>query len=638
MSGTRTDAPYGSWKSPISASMIADMTVSLDAVFVDNGQIYWLERRPSEGGRVVLVHDDSGAHTDITPEAYSVRTQAHEYGGGALHIHDGTIYFVNAEDQYIYHHKLGDPPQVLTGNAEDRFADMTVDTSRARLICARERHGDTETENALIAISLSDGAVATLDTSHDFVSNPRISPDGARLAWVSWDLPDMPWDGATLWVADLTDDGNLGKISKIAGGEGESVFQPEWRPDGSLVFALDRTGWWNLHVWDGETVSILIERDAEFGLAQWNFGMRTYDVLLSGDIVCAYSQNGLWQLAKITGKQIQDITTPYSDISGVRGFGEGVVFLGANPQDSKAVVRSDLGAGDCEVLKRASDQIFEIADLSIPESVTFDTSDGAQAFALYYPPRNAQCQGVAGELPPLIVRGHGGPTSASSSSLSLPIQYWTSRGFAVLDVNYRGSTGFGRAYREALYGRWGECDVEDMVAGAEYLVAQGKVDPERLAIRGGSAGGYTALAALTFKDTFSAGASLYGIGDLMTLARDTHKFESRYLDRLIGPLPEKEELYRARSPINHVAGLNCPVIFLQGSDDKVVPPNQAEAMVSALDAKKIPVAYVLFEGEGHGFRRAENVCRALEAELGFYGRVFGFVPADALPELEIRNL
>ncbi len=275
MSGARVQAPYGSWKSPISASMIADTTISLDGVFVDNGQIYWLERRPSEGGRVVLVGDVEGSHTDITPEGYSVRTQAHEYGGGALHIHDGTIYFVNAQDQHIYRHKVDEPPQVLTGSADDRFADMIVDVSRARLICARERHGAAETANALIAIGLSDGAVTELDSSHDFISNPRISPDGTRLAWQSWDLPDMPWDGATLWVADLAADGKLGEVLKVAGGAGEAAFQPEWRPDGSLVFALDRTGWWNLHVWDGETVSILIERDAEFGLPQWNFGMRT---------------------------------------------------------------------------------------------------------------------------------------------------------------------------------------------------------------------------------------------------------------------------------------------------------------------------------------------------------------------------
>lgn len=638
MSGERAEAPFGSWKSPISASMIADTTISLGGVFVDNGQIYWLEGRPSENGRVVLVHDADGEHRDVTPAGFSVRTRAHEYGGGALSIQDGTIYFVNAEDQHIYHHKVGESPQVLTGDADDRYADMVLDTPRSRLICARERHGALETKNALIAISLSDGTVTVLDDGHDFISNPRLSPDGTRLSWLSWNLPDMPWDGATLWVADITLDGSLEKTVQVAGGAGESAFQPEWRPDGSLVFALDRTGWWNLHVWNGETVSILIERESEFGLPQWVFGMRTYDVLSSGDIICAYSQNGLWQLAKISGDQIEDIPTPYTDISGLRAKGQGVVFLGANAQESNAVVLFDPDGGDCVVHKYASGLTLDPADLSAPEPITFDTSDAATAYAFYYPPRNAHYQGPADEHPPLIVRGHGGPTSASSPSLSLAIQYWTNRGFAVLDVNYRGSTGFGRSYREALYGNWGEYDVDDMVAGAEYLVSMEKADPARLAIRGGSAGGYTALAALTFKDTFSAGASLYGIGDLMTLARDTHKFESRYLDRLIGPLPEAEPLYLARSPINHVAGLNCPVIFLQGSEDKVVPPNQAEAMVAALDEKKIPVAYVLFEGEGHGFRKAENVCRALESELGFYGRVFGFEPADALPKLQIRNL
>jgi dipeptidyl aminopeptidase/acylaminoacyl peptidase len=638
MSETRIAAPFGSWESPISASMIADTTISLGGIFVDGDDIYWLESRPSEAGRVVLVHDSGDQPADVTPEGFSVRTRAHEYGGGAVLVRDGTVYFVNAEDQHIYRQMAGAQPHILSESAGDRFADMVLDRARDRLICVRERHGAKGTENALVAISLVDGTATILDGAHAFVSTPRVSPDGSRLAWLSWDLPDMPWDAATLWVAAFETDGGLDDILQLAGGQSDSVFQPEWRPDGTLVFALDRSGWWNLHVWDGQVVSCLVSRNAEFALPQWVFGMRTYDVLPSGDIVCAYSQNGLWQLAKITGGRMEDIETAYTSISAVCAIGEDVVFLGASATESQVAVRCVTRTGNCSVLKRATGQQIEVADLSVPEPITFDTTEGAQAYAFYYPPKNARFTGLPDELPPLIVRGHGGPTSASSPSLSLAIQYWTNRGFAVLDVNYRGSTGFGRAYREALYGKWGVADVDDMVAGAAYLVAMGQADPARLAIRGGSAGGYTALAALTFRDTFSAGASLYGIGDLMTLAEDTHKFESRYLDRLIGPLPEMEALYRERSPINHVAGLNCPVIFLQGSEDKVVPPNQAEAMVAALDEKNIPVAYVLFEGEGHGFRKGENVCRALEAELAFYGKVFGFIPADPLPDLEIRNL
>lgn len=638
MSEMLTDAPFGSWESPITARMIADTTISFGGVFVDGDQVYWLESRPSEAGRVVLVQDSDGQHVDVTPEGFSVRTRAHEYGGGAVLVHDGTVFFVNADDQCIYRQRTDAPPESLTGRAGDRFADMVMDDARNRLICVRERHGTDTIQNALVAISLDDGAATVLDEQHDFVSTPRLSPDGSRLAWLSWDLPDMPWDSATLWVAELGRNGDLENVAQVAGGAGESVFQPEWRPDGTLVFALDRSGWWNLHVWDGDSVSCLVARPAEFGLPQWVFGMRTYDILPSGDIVCAYSQGGLWQLARITDGGCEDIATPYTSISGLCSIGDDVVFLGASALVSQAVVRCAPGTGACSVLKYAATHAIDAGDLSVPEPMTFPTTGDATAHGFYYPPKNSRFTGPAEERPPLIVRGHGGPTSASSPALSLAIQYWTSRGFAVLDVNYRGSTGYGRAYREALYGKWGVWDVDDMVAGAEHLVARGQADPARLMIRGGSAGGYTALAALTFRDVFSAGASLYGIGDLMTLARDTHKFESRYLDRLIGPLPACEEVYLERSPINHVAGLNCPVIFLQGSEDKVVPPNQAEAMVAALDSKNIPVAYVLFEGEGHGFRKGENVCHALEAELAFYGRVFGFAPADDLPDLEIRNL
>ncbi|MBO6783814.1 MAG: S9 family peptidase [Alphaproteobacteria bacterium] len=516
--------------------MIADATVGLSSVVVDGDDLYWLESRPNEEGRVVLVHQRGETVHDMTPSDYSVRSRVHEYGGGAVTVRDGTIYFVNLRDQHVYTQHEGELPNPLAEVDDDRFADIEVDRERDRIICVRERHTANGVENALVALPMDGGEIEVLDGAHDFVSNPRLSPDGTRLCWTSWDLPDMPWDSATLWVADVDGGGRLSQPQRVAGGGTQSVFQPEWHPDGRLIFVCDPS------------------------------------------------------------------------------------------------------SGQTRVVKRASDIALPSEDLSEPEPIAFPTTGGATAHAFYYPPRNSAWEGPAGERPPLVVRGHGGPTGASSPSLSIAIQFWTTRGFGVLDVNYRGSTGFGRAYREALYGGWGVTDVDDMVAGAEFLVARGDADADRLAIRGGSAGGYTTLAALAFRDTFSVGASLYGIGDLMTLARDTHKFESRYLDRLIGPLPEAEAVYRERSPVNHVDQLDCPVIFLQGSEDKVVPPNQAEDMVAALDAKGIPVAYVLFEGEGHGFRGAANVRRALEAELAFYGRIMGFEPADDLPELEIRNL
>lgn len=633
-----TVSPCGTWPSPITARMIADTTISLGAVHVDGDDIYWLEGRPSEGGRVVVVRHTPDGAEDAIPDGFSARSRVHEYGGGAAIVSAGTVFFVNFDDQRVYRVERGAEPVAVTDDSGDRHADLFHDRSRNRLLAVRERHTADGVCNELVSIDLETGESAVVVAGRDFVSNPRVSPDGSTLCWVAWDLPDMPWDAAALWIADVGADGTLAGTRKIAGGDGVSVFQPVWAPDGTLVFAADPNGWWNLHRWDGAGVSVVHAMEAEFGLPQWVFGMRTTDIGPSGRVVTAYTRDGEWHLAEVAGQELRALAVPYTDISAPQWVGDKLVFIGSSATSASSIVLFDPATGDTETLRTALAVDLDPAFFSVPEPVTFDTADGAQAYGFYYPPRSATHAADPDERPPLIVRGHGGPTGQTSPSFSLAIQYWTSRGFAVLDVNYRGSTGFGRAYREALYGQWGSADVDDIVYGAEHLVSAGRADPDRLAIRGGSAGGYTALAALAFRDAFSAGASLYGIGDLMTLARDTHKFESRYLDLLIGPLPETEALYRDRSPIEHVDALNCPVIFLQGADDKVVPPNQAEAMVDALDAKGIPVAYVLFEGEGHGFRKAGNVSRALESELAFYGRVFAFEPADALPELEIRNL
>ncbi|MDA0786792.1 MAG: S9 family peptidase [Proteobacteria bacterium] len=617
--------------------MIADTTISLSGLLVDGSDIYWLEGRPSEGGRVVLVRHADAGPVDVLPQGYSARSRVHEYGGGAAIVSGGIVFFVNFDDQRIYRVENGGMPEAVTPDSGDRHADMFHDAARHRILCVRERHAGDSVVNELIAVDLASGICTTLVSGHDFVSNPRVSPDGTMLSWVSWELPDMPWDSAALWVAPIGPSGDVGAGKVLAGGDGVSVFQPVWAPDGTLIFAADPDGWWNLHRWNGADVTAIIRMDAEFGLPQWVFGMRTFDVQRSGNVV-AYTCDGAWRLAHIVDAGPRDIELPFSDIAAPQWVDDKIVFMGASARSASAILLLDPVSGVIETLQTALTVDLDQAGLSVPDSISFETTDGDTAYGFYYPPGSATHAPPPEERPPLIVRGHGGPTGATSPSFSLAIQFWTSRGFAVLDVNYRGSTGFGRAYREALYGRWGEADVDDMVRGAEHLVASGLADPARLVIRGGSAGGYTALAALAFRDTFSGGASLYGIGDLMTLARDTHKFESRYLDLLIGPLPEAEQLYRDRSPIEHVDALNCPVIFLQGEDDKVVPPNQAEAMVNALDQKGIPVAYILFEGEGHGFRKSENVCRALESELGFYGRIFGFAPADDLPALDIRNL
>lgn len=632
-------APYGTWKSPITAGLIAGTTISLSSLAVENETFYWLEGRPAEGGRTVIVRHSGDMAEDVTPAGFNVRSRAHEYGGGAALVVDGDVYFVNFDTQRIYCHRPGDAPRAVTPETGGRFADMQLDRRRRRLICVREDHtGTGEPRNELVAVNLEGRAIEVLDGAHDFVSSPRLDKAGDKLAWLTWDHPNMPWDGTSLWVARFDEEGRIGTPQKIAGGFEESIFQPEWSANGELLFVSDRSNWWNLYTTSNHGILPVFPDAAEFGLPQWAFGMSTYGVTRDGLIIASRCQAGEWQLGIVIGGRFEAFDLPYTDISGVRVSGDTVLFAGSSATMASQLVRLDIATGEHTVLRYSSVVDLDAGYLSEPESMEFPTAGGATSYGFYYPPANRNFEAPAEELPPLIVRSHGGPTGAASAALSLSIQFWTSRGFAVLDVNYRGSTGFGRVYREALYGNWGVADVDDMVAGAEALVARGVADPKRLMIRGGSAGGFTTLAALTFRDTFSAGASHYGIGDLMALARDTHKFESRYLDRIVGPLPENQALYRERSPINHTDRLECPVIFLQGLDDKVVPPNQAEAMVEALTAKGIPVAYLAFEGEGHGFRKAENVERALVAELTFYGRIFHFEPADNLPPLEIYNL
>jgi dipeptidyl aminopeptidase/acylaminoacyl peptidase len=634
-----TTAPYGTWKSPITAGLIAGTTISLSTLAIEDDAVYWLEGRPAEGGRTVIVRQSGDRAEDVTPAGFNVRSRVHEYGGGAALVADGEIYFVNFDAQRIYCHRPGEAPRAVTPETGGRFADMQLDRRRKRLICVREDHSEPgEPRNELVAVNLQGREIVVLDGGHDFVASPRLDATGDRLTWLTWDHPNMPWDGTTLWLAEIGEDGRLGTPQPVVGGTGESIFQPEWAADGELLFVSDRSNWWNLYKTSKHGILPVSPAEAEYGLPQWAFGMSTYGIAGDGRIVASRCQAGVWQLGLIDDNQFKAFDLPYSDFSGVRVRGDTVLFVGSSATKTPQLVRHNIVTGDCMILRYSSVVDLDPGFLSQPESIEFPTSDGATSYGFYYPPANRDFAASADELPPLIVRGHGGPTGAASAALNLSIQFWTSRGFAVLDVNYRGSTGFGRTYRESLYGKWGVADIDDMVAGAQFLVERGDADPLRLAIRGGSAGGFTTLATLTFRDTFSAGASHYGIGDLMALARDTHKFESRYLDRIVGPLPESEALYRERSPINHTDQLDCPVIFLQGLDDKVVPPNQAEAMVEALKSKGIPVAYLAFEGEGHGFRKAENVERALAAELTFYSRIFNLQPADKSPPLEIYNL
>ena len=639
-----TRAPYGSWKSPITSDLIVSESIGLGQIVVDGADVYWIEMRPGEAGRNVIVRrTPDGKTNDVNPRPFNARTRVHEYGGGDFTVMDGTVYFSNFDDQRLYRQALGEQPRPLTPPVAMRYADGVVDRTRNRLICVREDHtvADREAINTIVSVKLAGGdAGEILVSGNDFYAFPRLSPDGLRLAWTTWNHPNMPWDGTELWVADLNAEGSLGHAERVAGGLSESIFQPAWSPDGVLHFVSDRTGWWNLYRWRDGRIEPLCEMDAEFGQPQWAFGLSTYAFQSPTRIVCSYNQEGSWYLASLdtTTGRLEPITTPYSAIRGLHTAPGRVVFNGGSPAEPLSIVQLDLETGRIEVLRRSTDVQIDAGYLSIPQAVEFPTEHGLTAHGFFYAPRNRDYTAPDGERPPLLVMSHGGPTSTTSSAFNLNTQYWTSRGIAVLDVNYGGSTGYGRAYRERLNGQWGIVDVDDCVNGARYLAERGTVDGQRLAIRGGSAGGYTTLCAITFRDLFAAGASHFGIGELEVFSRDTHKFESRYLDRLVGPYPERKDLYEARSPINFVDRIACPLILFQGLEDKIVPPNQAELMFDAVRAKGIPAAYIPFEGEQHGFRRKENIKRALDAEFYFYSRVFGFAPADAIEPVQIENL
>ncbi len=641
----RKIAPYGSWKSPITSDLITSGSIGLTQPLIDGQNIYWLEMRPTEGGRTVLVkRDAAGVIEDQTPAPFNARTRVHEYGGGDYVVHKDVIHFSNFSDQQIYL-KNAARLQAITPVAEVRYADAIVDEGRHRLICVREDHtvAGQEAVNGLVSLELeeNDDCGTLLASGNDFYSSPRLSPDGSRLAWLTWNHPNMPWDGSELWVGEIGEDGLLANSQCVAGGVSESVFQPQWSPDGSLCFVSDLSGWWNLYRLDEDGhVEQLTNKEAEFGMPQWGFGMSSYAFRSSKTIICTYIENGISRLALLNTatKELEKIECPYTDLRYLQASDGQVVMRAASPTQAAAIVRLDLEKRSFEVLRDATTVEVDPGYISIPQAVSFPTQHGVTAHAFFYSPTNRDFSAPASERPPLLVKSHGGPTAAATTALSLSVQYWTSRGIAVLDVNYGGSSGFGRKYRERLKDNWGIVDVDDCVNGARYLVEQGQVDGDRLMITGGSAGGYTTLCALTFRETFKAGASHYGVSDAEALARDTHKFESRYLDGLIGPYPEKKQVYYERSPINFTDRLACPVIFFQGLEDKVVPPNQAEMMVDALVAKKIPVAYLPFPGEQHGFRQAQNIKRALDGELYFYSRVFGFELAEPVDPVVIENL
>jgi dipeptidyl aminopeptidase/acylaminoacyl peptidase len=656
-----TVAPFGSWLSPVRANVLTEHTVRLSDLWAADDALWWIEGRPAEGGRQVVVSATGDEPpVDRLPEGFSARTTVHEYGGGSFALVGGRVVFANYDDQRLWSIDDGGECRAITPAPPEpsgwRYADMREIPGTDWLVCVRERHlGPTavEVENDLVAVPVAGGEPVVLASGHDFFAAPRPSPDGARLAWVVWDHPDMPWDATELWVADLValPEGPvaLDGQRRVAGsGERpESVSQPRWGPDGRLHWVSDRTGWWNLYADDGAHGRGLAPRPAEFSGPDWVFGQSTYGFLEDGRLLAAWTEGGADHVGVVSPSAgLVELPGPFTVLTAVTARGQEVVALAASATEATAVVtirvppEGDRSARRPEhrVVRRSRETGMDPSWVSRPEPITFPTTGEAVAHGFWYPPTSPDYEGPDGKAAPLVVLSHGGPTGSATPALNPAVQFWTSRGLGVVDVDYRGSSGYGREYRRALNGQWGVLDVDDCVAAARHLAGRGLADPGSLLIRGGSAGGYTTLCALTFRDAFAAGASLYGIADLEALAKDTHKFESRYLDRLVGPWPEEAERYRRRSPIHHADRLSCPVIVLQGLEDRVVPPAQAEVLVAALRAKRLPVAYVTFAGEQHGFRRAETIRRAAEAELSFYGQVLGFDPADDIEPVPVENM
>jgi dipeptidyl aminopeptidase/acylaminoacyl peptidase len=649
----QTVAPFGTWASPISAAMVAEAGVRLSAPWLEGDVVWWLESRAAEAGRVVLVRrEPDGATEDVVPAGFNVRTSVHEYGGGAYCVHDGTAFASSFDDQRLYRIDRDAEPVPITPEVEGRrhrYADGRVSADGRLWIGVRERHAESDRPqdvvNELVVLPTDGSAEPRIIVEgRDFYSSPRISPDGTRLCFLAWDLPWMPWDGCELYVVDLAPDGAVANVQHVAGRDGvESIWQPEWSPSGDLVFASDRSGWWNLERIRAGMRSTLYPAEAEFGYPGWVFAASSYAFLADGRIVCGYDSGGFTHFGVLdpeTGELtpldlgLHSWRTPHVVTSGMTA-----VVVAAATTVPHRVARIDVESGEVEPLRTSLESPVSTDYFSEPRRIEFTTEGGLTAYAFFYPPTNPDFAGPEGELPPLIVESHGGPTDNANAMFSLSVQFWTSRGFGLVDVDYGGSTGQGRAYRERLNGQWGVVDLQDCVNAAQFLVEQEEADRERLLITGGSAGGYTTICALTFTDLFAAGTTYFGIADLEQFAGgETHKFELEYEHTLVGPYPERADLYKERSPIHFTDRITTPMLVLQGADDRVVPPRQAELIVSALRERGIPHAYVLYEGEGHGFRRAENIAGSLEAELSFYAQVLGFEPAGAIRRLEIENL
>jgi dipeptidyl aminopeptidase/acylaminoacyl peptidase len=619
---------YGHWPSPLSAALLTAQAVRVSEPQACDGRLFWLETRPAEKGRNVLVCQYQGQRFDLLPAPHSIRTRAQEYGGAPWLATRIGVFCVLDVNQRIYFYHLGKQSLTpITPEGAYRYADFCYDAKRQQLLAVREDYtgGNHHPRSEIVAIDLRNGNIRVCASGADFYSNPRLSPDGTQLSYLRWFHPQMPWDNTECICARLNAAGEIVADVIVAGGTQESIFQPQWSPEGELFFVSDRNNWWNIYRWDGTSTHSVCTIEAEIATPQWVFGMSCYSFMTAASIFCCYSQAGRWYLGliDIASGILSPVQSHLRDISNIFCHEGKAWFIGAGPYHAAQLF--ECSAQGFSAITQAPSPVGRDC-IAMPASISFPTRDGEIAHGFFYSPTNPDITDTPATPPPLLVMAHGGPTGATESSLNLKIQFWTSRGFAVLDVNYRGSTGYGREYRERLKNNWGITDVIDVCSGVDYLVAQGKVDANKVAIRGSSAGGYTVLAALTFSNHFKVGASLYGIGDLEALAKDTHKFEAHYLDSLVGEYPAQQATYRQRSPIHHIDQLHCPVIFLQGLQDKVVPPAQAESMVNALRTKGIKTAYITFEDEGHGFRQAQNIERALNEELAFYQEVFAEMP------------
>lgn len=633
---------YGSWKSPISTDLIVNDLVKFTYLAKDNKDVYLSESRPQEKGRATILKLEGSTFKEIIPKDFNVRTAVHEYGGLSFSVFDKEIFFSNYIDQRIYKMDSSKKISAITPIATDRYANYIVDKSRDLIYCIQEEHLENEVNNAIVKIQ-KDGKVIKIASGNDFYASLALSLDHKKLAYLSWNKPDMPWDSATLYVADITKDGDLVNITHVAGSENISVFQPRWGVDGYLYFISDQSNFWNLYRYKDGEIESLLPMDAEFGLPMWVVGQSTYDFFIDNKklyLVASYTKNAVFHLLLIdpVKKTSKELKTPFTSVSSILVVDDNLYFIGASFSELPSVVLLNLKTLSYKILKKSKDLKLDSGYISIPQIIEFSSVDNQTAHMNFYPPKNKDYQGLKNEKPPLIVRSHGGPTGQCENFLNLEIQFWTSRGFALADVNYSGSSGYGREYRQRLNGRWGILDVDDCVNAAKYLIKQKLVDPNRMIIRGGSAGGYTTLCALTFRDFFKAGSSYYGVSDAEALALETHKFEAKYLDKLIGPYPEKKEIYFERSPINFIKKLSSPIIFFQGDKDLIVPQSQSQKMFEILKDKKIPTAYLLFENEGHGFRTASVIKKCLESELYFYSKIFSFEILDDIEPIEIFNL